>query len=745
MNRLRTILFFGTCGIALFAQGQVSGRVMDSEGPVPFAHVVVQGTSHGAVTDLEGRFQLSELPSGSLALHISAIGHTARTVSLEVSGPTQMGSIHLQRVAAELEEVVVTGTLKEVSRADSPVPVEVVTPMLFRKNPEPSLLGSIGMVNGVRPQLNCSVCNTGDIHINGMEGPYTMVLIDGMPIVSGLGTVYGLSGIPNSMVERIEVVKGPAGALYGSEAMGGIINVITRDPTTAPRVAADAFTTSWNERNLDLGATLGNGKLRSLLSVNGYHYDDPRDGNNDGFTDLTIQERVSVFGKVGLQRNMDRKASIAARYIHEDRWGGQMHWTPAFLGSDSIYGESIATRRWEVIGQYQLPFVERVMAQFSINGHHQDSWYGNTPFLAEQRVAFGQLTWDRKLGAQHDLLAGAATRFTFYNDGTPGTSDAFGRDRPERTLLPGLFLQDEWRFAPAQTLLLGLRADHHPKHGVVPSPRIAYRWSPNEKQTFRASLGSGFRVVNLFTEEHAALTGARNVVLVEDLRPERSVGATLNYTRRWNTATHTASLDATMFHTRFSNRIIGDFDTDPNTIFFTNLDGHAVTQGISLNGDMNIGGPWRAMCGVSWMDVYQVRSNENSVRDRIQQLYAPQWSGVFTLGHRAGAWTTDLTGNWTGPMRLPVQHADPRPGYSPWYAILNLQVTRKLGSGFEVYGGAKNLLGFVPDAPILRSFDPFDTAVDDPVANPNGHTFDTAYMYAPLQGLRAFFGLRWVL
>src|ERR1041385_1507951 len=140
---------------------------------------------------------------------------------------------------AHLEEITVTGTLQEIKTSESPVKVEIISPKLFQKNPSPNLFQAVGMVNGVKPQINCNVCNTGDIHINGMEGPYTMILIDGMPIVSGLSTVYGLMGIPNSIVERIEIMKGPAGALYGSEAMGGIINVITKNASTAPRFYFD--------------------------------------------------------------------------------------------------------------------------------------------------------------------------------------------------------------------------------------------------------------------------------------------------------------------------------------------------------------------------------------------------------------------------------------------------------------------------------------------------------------------------
>ena len=278
-----------------------------------------------------------------------------------------------------LNEVVVTGTMKEMTRKDSPIPVEVITSKFFQKNPTPSLFEAVGMVNGIQPQLNCNVCNTGDIHINGMEGPYTMILIDGMPIVSALSTVYGLSGIPNSIVERIEVVKGPASSLYGSEAMGGIINVITKAPVKAPTISVDLFATSWKEYSADASVKMRLGNSYNLLGINYFNYANPIDKNNDYFTDVTLQNRISVFDKWSLTRRYNRIASIAGRYVWEDRWGGQLNWSPAYKGSDSIYGETIATRRWEVIGQYQLPFKERVMTQVSYNSHCQDSYYGAVP------------------------------------------------------------------------------------------------------------------------------------------------------------------------------------------------------------------------------------------------------------------------------------------------------------------------------------------------------------------------------
>ena len=133
----------------------------------------------------------------------------------------------------QLEEVVISGTLKAVKRLENPVPVEIITATFLKQNPTSNVFDALQNVNGLRPQNNCNVCNTGDIRINGLDGPYTMVTIDGMPIVSALGSVYGLSGIPNSMIEKIEVVKGATSTLYGSEAVGGLINIITKDAATS--------------------------------------------------------------------------------------------------------------------------------------------------------------------------------------------------------------------------------------------------------------------------------------------------------------------------------------------------------------------------------------------------------------------------------------------------------------------------------------------------------------------------------
>jgi outer membrane receptor for ferrienterochelin and colicins len=147
------------------------------------------------------------------------------------------------------------------------------------------------------------------------------------------------------------------------------------------------------------------------------------------------------------------------------------------------------------------------------------------------------------------------------------------------------------------------------------------------------------------------------------------------------------------------------------------------------------------------MDVYQVRDNGASKMEKQTQIQAPKWSGTFSLGKTFAkpSLTIDFTGNWYGPMRLPILPNDFRPEYSPWFCLANIQLTKKTIKGWEFYGGMKNLFNFVPSNPIMRPEDPFDKNVNDPINNPNGYTFDPSYNYAPLQGRKVYVGFRYTL
>ena len=712
----------------------IEGTVKDQDNNLLFGATVYNNSNtKSTITNEDGVFSIPS-KKGQNKLVISYVGYTPKTI--KVDGNTiNLGTIVLENDS--LDEVVISGTLSQVSKLKSAVQIELYNADFFKATPSASFFEAIESINGVRPQLNCNVCNTGDIHINGQEGANTMVLIDGLPLVSGLSTVYGLSGIPQSLIRQVEVIKGPASTLYGSEAIGGVINLITKLPENVGRFNVDTYTTSWGELNVDLGAKYKLKAAQGLIGVNYFNYSNPIDNNGDGFTDLTLQHRISIFNKVKMKKN-----SIAFRYLYEDRWGGQMNWNSDYRGGDQVYGESIYTSRVEVFGKYDVS--ENLFLQYSLNNHNQNSVYGTTSYNALQTIGFIQSVYQKTI-KNHNILFGATYRYTSYDDNTPAT------EKKEVTSLPGLFVQDEWKINKSQTLLSGVRYDNNSIYGDIWTPRLNYKWaSKDESSIVRLGFGTGYRVVNVFTEDHAALTGARDVVFTEDILPEKSWNVNINWNQKLYSKYGTIfDLDLSLFKTEFSNRILPDYETNPNQIIYSNLDGKSITQGITLNVNSLSANGLRINLGATFIDSRIIENNET-----IYPLLTERFSGNYKISYTLykPKITFDLSGTVIGPMKLPLLGPlDKRDPESPVINIMNLQASHSFKK-FELYAGVKNILNFKPPSnSIARAFDPFDTDIEfgsngqviTTPNNPNALSFDPSYVYYSNQGTNGFLGVRY--
>ncbi len=712
----------------------ISGVVKDQDDNLLFGATVYNNTNNkSTISNEEGAFIIAS-KIGENKLIISYVGYTPIVINID-GNTTNIGIIKLENDS--LEEVVISGTLSQVSKLKSAVQIELYSADFFKATPKASFFEAIEGINGIRPQLNCNVCNTGDIHINGQEGANTMVLIDGLPLVSGLSTVYGLSGIPQSLIKQVEVIKGPASTLYGSEAIGGVINLITKLPENVHRFNIDTYTTSWGELNVDLGAKYQLKTIQGLIGVNYFNYSNPIDTNEDGFTDLTLQHRISIFNKIKMKRN-----SIAFRYFYEDRWGGEMSWNSDYRGGNQVYGESIYTSRIEMFGKYDVS--KHLFLQYSLNNHDQNSVYGTTSYNALQTIGFVQGVYSKAL-KNHNLLVGATYRYTSYDDNTPAT------EVKEVTSLPGLFIQDEWKLGNSQTLLSGIRYDKNSVYGDIWTPRLNYKWaSKNESSVVRLGFGTGYRVVNVFTEDHAALTGARDVVFTEDILPEKSWNVNINWNQKLYSKFGTIfDLDLSVFKTEFSNRILPDYETNPNQIIYSNLDGKSVTQGITLNINSLSANGLKVNLGATFIDSKIIQNNETEY-----PFLTEKFSGNYRISYTIynPKITFDLSGTVIGPMKLPLLGAlDTRDPESPVINIMNLQTTYSFKE-FELYAGIKNIFNFKPASnSIARAFDPFDTGVEfgnngQVIAtpnNPNALSFDPSYVYYSNQGSNGFLGLRY--
>ncbi len=742
MRMLLIALLSGAFTGSVSAQSVLKGRVIANGAAIPFASIGVRGATMGTATDLEGQYRIDDLDAGAYTLVASAVGFTTAVKQVEIeAGEILEVVFDLEEAVIPVGDVVVTGTLVETYVQDSPVKVDVVSPHYLEKIPTANIMEVLENVNGLYQQVDCAVCGTNNIRINGMDGPYTAVLIDGMPIMSSLATVYGLNGISPALIQQVEIIKGPMSTLYGSEAMGGVINIITKNPRTTPSLSINSFATSDGEYAADLGLVPTRGRFSSLLSATLFYNNRFLDDNGDDFADLTLNTRVSLFGKGSLVDREGRpQFDVSARYYYEDRIGGTQAFIDDFSeslrGSDLVYGETIRTNRVELVGSYHLNPEAGLRLDMAFNHHDQDSFYGSDDYQARQTTGFAQLLWPVRRGHAHTLLLGSALRLQRYDDntGSTGAYDEAGvltDNQPDDRFIPGVFVQHEVTPSDHIRFLSGVRLDYQEDFGVVASPRVSLKLTPRKNTTVRLNGGTGFRIVNLFTEDHAAYTGSRATVLIENLKPERSVNGTVSLQHIVPFGANPLTVDLEGFYTYFTNKIEPNYDT-PGLIQYENLDGSATTRGVSLTFSQSMTSlPLTYTIGGTVMDVFL---DEGGTKTPLE--FAPDFQGVANATYRfPPGFALDYTMNLTGPMKLP-EYEPPfeRAPTSPTFSIHNVQLTKDfdLSSGglAQTYLSVENLFGYTQAAPLV-----------DP-ANPFGDNFDTAYVYGPIHGRCIGLGVR---
>jgi outer membrane receptor for ferrienterochelin and colicins len=737
-------------GLPVLAQHAVTGVVMGGDGPVPFANVVLSGTAQGTSTDTLGRFRLTGIGNGQYTLFFSSIGLRREEVKVQVNGKdVELGSIHLLNDVLGLDEVVISGTMKESFITASPVKVEVITTELLERTASPTnLMQALKLINGVQEVVGCGVCGTNAISINGFPGQYTALLVDGSPMYGSLASVYGLNGIPRQMIDRIEIIKGPNSTLYGSEAMAGVINIITKNPQDQPKLAADIRITSNLETFANVAWSPKAGKWSGTVGANVGTANIFFDDNADGFGDVVNMERISAFTKWTMQRKDHRKLQLMAKYYFEDRRNGVEQYVRdrayrSLRGNDSIYGESIYTHRGEVFGTYQFPMKEHLRLDFSGSYHDQDSYYGSDSYRAVQWIGFGNLIWSRTVRS-HDLMAGLTARYQFYDDNTVATASA-----PERQFIPGIFVQDEWTLKPSVWQLLGgARLDYYQAHGPVFSPRLNLKYRPGQWTTFRLNLGTGFKVVNLFTEDHAFISGQREVILREELKPERSYNAALNFNHVYTLGESQGSVDVDGFYAYFTNRIIPNYDT-PGQIIYANTDGHVQSWGISAMVNHTFRFPLSVRLGFNYLNARQTERNALGQMETTPLNFASEWSGMGVVSYQWRKLHLDIaySFNLIGPMHLPLVYdlsasGEPmpvsRPTVSTPYYLDNLQVSYMWNrASLRIFVGVENIMDYrQPVSPLTGYNDPDTNAGFSPF-------FDTSYAYGPIHGREFYFGLAW--
>ncbi len=745
---LQILLCFLICH-TLQAQAILEGKVLAKGEPLEFVFIQLKGTSQGTVTDEKGSF-LIQAPAGVYTLEVTMLGYQSfeQTLALKSGERVVLPPIVLEENILGLREVVVTGTMKPTYVSASPIKVDVITAKqldTYLPTASSSIIESIQLVNGVQEVVACGVCFTNSISINGLPGAYTAVLMDGTPIYGNLAAVYGLNGIPNMIIDRFEVIKGPSSTLYGSEAVAGVINIITKDPAKQALFSVDIMGTSHLESFGNLAVAPQIGKSKGFIGLNYAYINDFDDENKDGFGDMINLDRYSFFTKWDIARKSGKKWTLSGKYYYEDRRNGVEEFLEnrnyrKLRGSDTVYGESIYTNRAELFGTYEL--AKHLKLDYSFSNHLQNSYYGSAFYKAVQKIAFANLVWNKTI-KKSNLLIGITNRYQVYDDNTVATKSS------DRQFIPGFFAQNEWEVNKKITLLSGARLDHYTSHGVIFSPRLNLKYKPGTWTTLRTNFGTGFRVVNLFTEDHAFVTGQRSVEILDKLKPERSYNGSLNINHVFVLGNSQGSIDLEAYYTYFTNKIIPDYDT-PGKIIYANTDGHAETMGLGVNMTQEFTFPLSFNAGFNLQRVTQTEPDESGDIRTSKIEYAPDWSGTLSANYR---WkkphiTFAYTLRITGPMALPeVFDLDeqgnpllqPRPTRSSPFAFQNVQVSKDFSRNFNLYLGIQNLFNYRQEISPLVGF-------NDPTTPPGfSRYFDTAYAFSPIHGREFYLGFKWNL
>lgn len=534
---IATIAGSATEPMAIKEGNMISGHVIDydNEDNIPFANILIIETGEGTSSNEQGQFEFRNLRPGKYTLRVSAMGYQTQSKSVTVSKEyTAVVHFKMKEEALVINEVVVSANRHEVSRKDAPVVVNVVGLNLFEKVNSTDLAKGLNYVPGLRVENNCQNCGFPQVRINGLEGPYSQILINSRPVVSALSGVYGLEQIPVNMIDRVEVVRGGGSALFGANAVGGTINIITKDPVS------NSFQVSGNFSNLGgdvweqyMGANaslVAKDNSYGIAVYESYRNRNPYDHDGDGFSELG-KININTFGlRTYYRPTHTSRISLEYHTTNETRRGGNKF--------DLQPHESDITEQTKhVINSggvaYDLSWHEfrnKVSLYASVQHTDRDSYYG----AGRDPKAYGKtddLTWvagatytammKRCIFSPATFIGGVEYQENNLHDIMTG----YMRDMKQDVRIASAFLQNEWdinKFA----VLLGLRADKHNLiDDIILSPRVNLLYKPTDSFQARLTYSTGFRAPQAYDEDlHVTAVGGEGVQisLADNLKEERS-------------------------------------------------------------------------------------------------------------------------------------------------------------------------------------------------------------------------------
>ena len=748
---LRYILLWGLLlPLTAFAQQFSKGTVVDEANlPLMGAEVYWNGTQIGVSTDDNGTFTLKRTESSN-TLVISYIGYKTKTVKV-----TNSEALHIQlEPQSALEEVVVTQKRGNTMKSQWQVAnLHTMSSGELLKAACCNLSESFSTNPSIDVNFSDAVTGNKQIKMLGLTSPYILMAEENIPAMRGASQAYGLSFVPGTWIESIQITKGAGSVINGYESISGQINYEIEKPINARPFFLNLYTSedSRYELNAHTKVKLSDKWATSLLA-HGNVRQRKSDHNHDGFIDNPIGNQINLLNR--WQYSNAEKGWVSfvnLNYMKDERQAGQIDYNPLTdKGTTNAWGSEVNSERFTLSNKTGYVFPDTpyksIGLQNSFQSHRQDSYFGLNSYDIHQKSWYGNLIYNSIIGnTQHKFATGLSGTYDDYNEQLTTSALAGDFSRIDRSV--GAFFEYTYDNSSNFSFVAGIRADSHNNLGNFITPRFHLRYNPWKEATFRLSAGRGKRAANVIAENQQLLASSRQLHIIGGdggklygLNPEIAWNYGASFLQAFKIWGKNAELSVDFYRTHFDNKVVVDLDHSPQQALFYNLDGKSFAN--SLQAEVSI----TPVKGLDFKAAYKYYDVQTQfTKGQLEKTLTPKHRWFANIAYETAdthennhsQWKFDVTFNWLGEQRLPTTATNPLPyrlsDYAPSFATLNAQITRVFSKTFEVYVGGENITNYKQANGILAADAPF------------GAYFDSTMQYAPAFGQMYYAGMRFKL
>ena len=748
---LRYILLWGLLlPLTAFAQQFSKGTVVDEANlPLMGAEVYWNGTQIGVSTDDNGTFTLKRTENSN-TLVISYIGYKTKTVKV-----TNSEALHIQlEPQSALEEVVVTQKRANTMKSQWQVAnLHTMSSGELLKAACCNLSESFSTNPSIDVNFSDAVTGNKQIKMLGLTSPYILMAEENIPAMRGASQAYGLSFVPGTWIESIQITKGAGSVINGYESISGQINYEIEKPINARPFFLNLYTSedSRYELNAHTKVKLSDKWATSLLA-HGNVRQRKSDHNHDGFIDNPIGNQINLLNR--WQYSNAEKGWVSflnLNYMKDERQAGQIGYNPLTdKGTTNTWGSEVNSERFTLSNKTGYVFPDTpyksIGLQNSFQSHRQNSYFGLNSYDIHQKSWYGNLIYNSIIGnTQHKFATGLSGTYDDYNEQLTTSALAGDFSRIDRSV--GAFFEYTYDNLSNFSFVAGVRADSHNNLGNFITPRFHLRYNPWKEATFRLSAGRGKRAANVIAENQQLLASSRQLHIIGGdggklygLNPEIAWNYGASFLQAFKIWGKNAELSVDLYRTHFDNQVVVDLDHSPQQALFYNLDGKSFAN--SLQAEVSIS-PAKGLDFKAAYKYYDVQTQ--FTKGQLEKTLTPKhrWFANIayetpdTQENKHSQWKFDVTFNWLGEQRLPTTATNPLAyrlsDYAPSFATLNAQITRVFSKTFEVYVGGENITNYKQANGILAADAPF------------GAYFDSTMQYAPAFGQMYYAGMRFKL